>query len=52
MSFLKGIFERKPRRINKMPEVGIEPTRPGGHQILSLARLPIPPLRLFMSGEW
>lgn len=23
--------------------VGLEPTRPCGHQILSLARLPIPP---------
>ena len=28
-----------------VPEVGLEPTRPFGHQILSLARLPIPPLR-------
>ena len=28
-----------------MPEVGVEPTRPGGHGILSPARLPVPPLR-------
>ena len=28
-----------------MPEVGLEPTRPRGHRILSPARLPIPPLR-------
>ena len=28
-----------------VPEVGIEPTRPEGHRILSPARLPIPPLR-------
>src|SRR5438105_2727626 len=29
-----------------MPKVGIEPTRPFGHRILSPARLPVPPLRL------
>ncbi len=29
-----------------VPEVGLEPTRPEGHWILSPARLPIPPLRL------
>ncbi len=28
-----------------VPEVGLEPTRHGGHGILSAARLPIPPLR-------
>ncbi len=28
-----------------MPEVGLEPTLPGGNRILSPARLPIPPLR-------
>jgi uncharacterized protein (DUF2384 family) len=28
-----------------MPKVGVEPTRPEGHRILSPARLPIPPLR-------
>src|SRR5919197_463673 len=28
-----------------MPKVGIEPTRPEGHRILSPARLPVPPLR-------
>src|SRR2546423_7136808 len=29
-----------------MPKVGIEPTRPEGHRILSPARRPVPPLRL------
>src|SRR4051812_34082046 len=29
----------------KVPEVGIEPTRPCGHGILSPARLPVSPLR-------
>ena len=29
-----------------LPEVGVEPTRPEGHGILSPARLPIPPLWL------
>ena len=28
-----------------VPEVGLEPTPPGGDRILSPARLPIPPLR-------
>ncbi len=28
-----------------VPEEGVEPTLPYGNQILSLARLPIPPLR-------
>ncbi len=28
-----------------VPEEGLEPTQPCGYQILSLARLPIPPLR-------
>src|SRR6187397_2991109 len=28
-----------------VPKVGLEPTRPRGHRILSPARLPIPPLR-------
>ena len=28
-----------------VPMEGVEPTRPCGHQILSLARLPIPPHR-------
>src|SRR4051794_35423628 len=28
-----------------VPKVGVEPTRPEGHRILSPARLPIPPLR-------
>lgn len=33
--------------INKgfVPGVGLEPTRPKGHKILSLACLPIPPSR-------
>ena len=30
----------------KVPTVGLEPTHPCGYQILSLARLPIPPRRL------
>ena len=30
-----------------VPEVGIEPTRAFARQILSLVRLPIPPLRLY-----
>ncbi len=33
------------REIGSMPKVGIEPTRPEGHWILSPARLPVPPLR-------
>ena len=32
-----------------VPEVGLEPTLPGGNRILSPARLPIPPLR--QAGE-
>ena len=32
-------------RLHAMPEVGVEPTRPEGHGILSPARLPVPPLR-------
>jgi hypothetical protein len=32
-------------RLRGMPKVGIEPTRPEGHRILSPARLPVPPLR-------
>ena len=38
----------------KIAKVGLEPTRPEGHKILSLARLPIPPLgRVFsnLTGE-
>src|SRR5207249_988221 len=31
--------------ITMVPTEGVEPTRPRGHQILSLARLPIPPRR-------
>ena len=28
---------------NNVPQEGLEPSHPRGHQILSLARLPIPP---------
>ena len=31
---------------SNVPGVGLEPTRPEGHEILSLACLPIPPSRL------
>jgi hypothetical protein len=34
-----------------VPEVGLEPTRDYSHQILSLARLPISPLRLVVTCE-
>ena len=30
---------------NLVSKVGLEPTRPCGHQLLRLARLPVPPLR-------
>lgn len=33
-----------------LPEEGIEPSRTEVHQILSLARLPVPPLRLGLSN--
>ncbi len=32
-----------PADINPVPRAGIEPARPCGHKILSLARLPISP---------
>ncbi len=35
---------------NMVPMEGVEPTHPYGYQILSLARLPIPPHRLFQLG--
>ena len=35
-----------------MPKVGLEPTRPCGLQILSLARLPISPLRPGMRDKY
>ena len=35
-----------------VPEVGIEPTRPCGHGILSPARLPVSPLRHWGGSEW
>ena len=34
-----------------VPRTGIEPALPCDNQILSLARLPIPPSRLFLSGQ-
>ncbi len=36
---------RRARFVYVVPKVGIEPTRPEGHRILSPARLPVPPLR-------
>ena len=46
-------FSRKFYRVlqgfHDVPEVGLEPTLPGGNRILSPARLPIPPLR--QAGE-
>lgn len=33
------------KKLIKIPVVGVEPTRSCPHQILSLARLPIPPYR-------
>src|SRR5437762_10115036 len=35
------------RSMKPLPAEGLEPTRPCGHWILSPARLPIPPRRLF-----
>ncbi len=35
-----GVKSKRPGKVKKVPEVGLEPTRPCGHQILSLARLP------------
>ncbi len=35
--------EAKASRVRLVPGTGVEPARPCGHQILSLARLPIPP---------
>src|SRR6266508_3472101 len=35
------------QRCERVPAEGLEPTRPCGHWILSPARLPIPPRRLF-----
>ena len=37
--------------MRKLPEVGLEPTRPCGHGILNPARLPIPPLRRLVRLE-
>src|SRR3990167_11191326 len=33
-----------PRRRGLVPEVGVEPTRPCGHQVLNLTCMPISPL--------
>ena len=41
---------RRPDAV-KVPKVGIEPTRPCGHGILSPARLPVPPLRLAAAND-
>ena len=41
LNFIQGFSYSK-----MVPEVGIEPTLPYGNKILSLARLPIPPLWL------
>lgn len=38
------LYKHNDKKVD-LPEVGIEPTRPCGHQILSLACLPIPSLR-------
>src|SRR5439155_6629223 len=38
------VLVRSPDRF-RVPKVGLEPTRPEGHRILSPARLPVPPLR-------
>ena len=39
------LASKKPISSLLVPEVGLEPTRPCGHNILSVARIPIPPLR-------
>ena len=41
------LTERESASREPVPTEGIEPTRPCGHWILSPARLPIPPRRLF-----
>ncbi len=38
--------------VQLVPMEGVEPTHPYGYQILSLARLPIPPHRLFDEQEY
>lgn len=43
INFPKNLFCEK--NIEMVPEVGIEPTHGCPYQILSLARLPVPPLR-------
>jgi site-specific DNA recombinase len=42
----KGTVATKANMSPLVPGVGLEPTRPEGHEILSLACLPIPPSRL------
>ena len=43
------IKQKKPLQMNAeayVPGAGLEPARPNGHKILSLACLPVPPSRL------
>ena len=43
----------QPQSLDQLvPMEGVEPTHPYGYQILSLARLPIPPHRLFDEQEY
>jgi hypothetical protein len=48
---LAALAERSAFWTRRVPKVGIEPTRPFGHRILSPARLPVPPLRLRLHGK-
>ena len=41
-----GLALPQERESEMVPMEGVEPTQPYGYQILSLARLPIPPHRL------
>ena len=45
-SAIKSAREREisEKNLEMVGEEGLEPSRPGGHKILSLARLPVPPL--------
>jgi hypothetical protein len=40
---------KEPPGCTPMPKTGLEPARLLGHQLLKLARLPIPPLRLLLA---
>ena len=44
-SFWWPLYLTVPQLFILVPKVGLEPTRPCGHWILSPARLPVPPLR-------